>query len=79
MPFKKAAILEEAGVLYCFSVGDFWRERNLAFQAGQSVAYGLDYEAALSSMTLRTAVILGIDDRTGSIQKGKDANMFISD
>jgi imidazolonepropionase-like amidohydrolase len=79
MPFKKAAILEEAGVLYCFSVGDFWRERNLAFQAGQSVAYGLDYEAAVSGLTIRTARILGIDKYVGSLEKGKDATLFISE
>ena len=79
MPFKKASLLEEAGVLYCFSVGDFWRERNLPFQAGQSVAFGLDYEAAVSSLTLKTAVILGVDDRVGSLEKGKDATLFISE
>lgn len=79
MPFKKAALLEEAGVLYCFSVGDFWRERNLPFQAGQSVAYGLNYEAAVSGLTLKTAVILGIADRVGSLERGKDATLFISE
>jgi imidazolonepropionase-like amidohydrolase len=79
MPFKKASLLEDAGVLYCFSVGGFWRERNLPFQAGQSVAFGLDYEAAVSSLTLKTAVILGIDDRVGSLERGKDATLFISD
>lgn len=79
MPFKKASVLEDAGVLYCFSVGDFWRERNLAFQAGMSVGFGLDYDAAVAGLTLKTAQILGIDEQVGSIEVGKDATLFISE
>ena len=39
----------------------------------------LSKEEALSAITLNTAKILGIDDITGSIEMGKDANIIISD
>jgi imidazolonepropionase-like amidohydrolase len=49
------------------------------FNAGTAVAYGLTKEQALQSITLSAAKILGIDDRTGSLEKGKDANIVVSD
>ena len=52
--------------------------RNLPFSAGTAVAHGLEYEKAISSITLNTAQILGIDKYCGSIEEGKDATFFIS-
>jgi imidazolonepropionase-like amidohydrolase len=52
--------------------------RNLPFYAGTAAAYGLDKETALSLITLNTAKILGLDNRLGSLEKGKDATLFIS-
>ncbi|MEM1319286.1 MAG: amidohydrolase family protein [Bacteroidota bacterium] len=76
-PYKTAKLLQEAGILFAFSVGGGWQQRNLPFHAGHSVAFGLDYEAAISGLTLNTAKILGVDKTTGSIEKGKDASLFI--
>ena len=45
---------------------------------GTAIAYGLEYEKGVASVTLNAAKILGIDDRLGSIEKGKDATLFIS-
>jgi imidazolonepropionase-like amidohydrolase len=39
----------------------------------------LTKEEALQSITLNPAKILGIDDRTGTLEEGKDANIVISD
>ena len=80
-PFTQPAELEKAGVLFCLSYsGDMeaMGSRNLPFTAGTAVAYGLDYEKAISSITLNTAKILGIDQKCGSIEKGKEATFFIS-
>ena len=80
-PFTQPAELEKAGVLFCLSYsGDMeaMGSRNLPFTAGTAVAYGLDYEKAISSITLNTAKILGIDKKCGSIEKGKEATFFIS-
>lgn len=79
-PFKTPAILQKAGVLFAINDDDWTaRYRNLAFNAGTAAAYGLSKEEALSAITLNAAKILGIADRTGSIEKGKDANMVVSE
>ncbi|MBV6440543.1 MAG: amidohydrolase [Haliscomenobacteraceae bacterium CHB4] len=78
-PFKTAAQLHEKGVLFAFSETGAWRQRNLAFQAGQAVGFGLPKEAAVSALTLNTAKILQIDNTCGSLETGKDATLFISE
>lgn len=79
-PFKTPAALQKAGVLFAITDDDSQnRGRNMPFNAGTAVAYGLDKEAAISAMTLNTAKILGIANRTGSIEVGKDANIVISE
>jgi imidazolonepropionase-like amidohydrolase len=79
-PYKTAAMLQKAGVLFAMSDdGSGARGRNLAFNAGTSAAYGLDKEQALQSITLNAAKILGIADKTGSLEVGKDANIVISE
>lgn len=77
-PYKTAAQLQQAGVLYCLSNEGFWQQRNLPFEAGTASTYGLTKEQALSAVTLNTARILGIDKSTGSLETGKDANIIIS-
>lgn len=81
LPYKQAKLLSDAGVLFAYSVAGpdaFWDQRNLPFMAGTAVAYGLDYEKAVASISLNPAKILGIDHKTGSIELGKSADLFIS-
>jgi imidazolonepropionase-like amidohydrolase len=79
-PYKTAAVLQKAGVLFSISDGSMMsRGRNLPFNAGTAAAYGLTKEEALQSITLNAARILGMDDKTGSIEPGKDANIVISE
>ncbi len=80
-PYKQAAELYQAGIMYCIgaNIGMTARTRNLPFLAGTTVAYGVPYEKAVQSITLNTAKILGIDDRTGSLEIGKDATLFVSE
>ena len=81
-PYKTGVALQKAGILFtiCQDGRDgFWRQRNLPFQAGTMAAYGLTKEQALSAITLNAAKILGIDNITGSLEKGKDANIVISE
>jgi imidazolonepropionase-like amidohydrolase len=80
-PYKTGAQLQKAGVLFtiCQDSGDGYTQiRNLPFMAGTMSAYGLTKEEALSAITLNPAKILGIADRTGSLENGKDANIVIS-
>lgn len=78
-PFQLPRILQDAGILFCISMDGYWEQRNLAFQAGHCLAYGLSYADAVSSISLNAAKILGIDSRCGSLEVGKDASFFISE
>lgn len=78
LPYKQAKILFDQGILAAYAMDGFWQQRNLPFMAGTAAAHGLDKEIALSYITLNTAKILGIDARTGSLEVGKEANLFIS-
>jgi imidazolonepropionase-like amidohydrolase len=77
-PYKTPAALQKAGVLFCLNdTHDQSRFRNLAFNAGTAATYGLTKEQALSAVTFNAAKILGIEDKTGTIEAGKDANLLI--
>jgi imidazolonepropionase-like amidohydrolase len=81
LPYKLASQLVNAGILVGLeNAGDMERmnTRNLPFLAGTTVAYGLSKAQALSLITLNTAKILGVDDKVGSLEVGKDATLFIS-
>ena len=79
-PYKTAAILQKAGVLFSINDDDGQtRGRNLPFNAGTAAAYGLTHEEALQAITLNAAKILGVADKAGSLEEGKDANIVISE
>ncbi|MGB1120493.1 MAG: amidohydrolase family protein [Saprospiraceae bacterium] len=78
MPFKTPKILSDAGINFALSINDMWQQRNLPFQAGHAVGYGLDYEKAVQAVTLNPAEIMGIEDTYGSLETGKSATLFIS-
>lgn len=79
-PYKTGAQLAQAGVLFSFAIeNDNWQQRCIPFQAGTMAAYGLSKEDALKAISLNAAKILGIDQMTGSIEVGKDANIIISE
>jgi len=79
-PYKAATALQKAGVLFAINDDDGQtRGRNLAFNAGTAAAYGLTKEEALSAITLNAAKILGVGDRAGSLEAGKDANIVVSE
>ena len=78
-PFKTPAMLQAAGLLWCFEHEEYWQQRNLPFQAGQAVGFGLAYEDAIQALTSNTAKIMGIDKTVGTIAEGMDATLFISE
>lgn len=76
-PYQAAGVLAKAGVRFAFSSGGYQFSRNIPFQAGRSVAWGLDHDAAVRAMTLDAAKILGVDSQVGSIEPGKLANLVV--
>jgi imidazolonepropionase-like amidohydrolase len=77
--YSAPRILHAAGVKFGFASGDSANARNLPFQAGMAIAYGLPADAALRAVTLSTAEILGIDEKLGSLAVGKSADVIVTD
>lgn len=78
-PFKTPLQLQNAGVTWCFGHDGYWQQRNLPFVAGQAVAFGLDYEKAITALTQSPAQILGINKTIGTLEVGKQATLIISE
>jgi imidazolonepropionase-like amidohydrolase len=74
---ENAARLQAAGVTIAFSIGDSHNARNLKQSAGNAVAYGLPWSAALAAITLNPARIFGLDDRLGTLEPGKDGDVVV--
>src|SRR6185503_11222734 len=76
--YQLAGRLSQAGVKLAFSTGDYSNVRLLPYHAAMSVAWGMDRSAAIKALTIDAAEILGVADRLGSLEPGKDANLFIA-
>jgi len=78
--YEAPAKMQAAGIKYAIATGDWGAEvRDLPYHAGLAGAYGLSPADALRSVTMSPAEILGIADRMGSIEVGKDANIVVAD
>ncbi len=76
--YRTPALLHEKGVPFAISTSDSADSRNLPYQAGIAIAYGLPYEAALRAVTLTPAEFLGVAGKVGSIEPGKKANLVVA-
>ncbi len=70
-------LLAEAGVKFALTSPTDETIADLQFIAGYAVSQGLTPRDALRSITITPAEILGVAERTGSIEKGKDADLVI--
>ena len=76
--FATPALLHEAGVDFAIYSGGVANVFSLTYEVGMAVAFGLPMEKALRALTIDAARILGVDDRLGSIEEGKIANLLIT-
>jgi imidazolonepropionase-like amidohydrolase len=76
--YQLAGELVAAGVKVAFATGDNTNVRQVPYNAAESVAWGLPREEAIKALTINAAQILGVADRLGSIEPGKDANLLIA-
>lgn len=76
---ENAARLHAAGVTLAFATFQSHNARNMRQLAGNAIAHGLPWEAALAAMTANPAQIFGQQQRTGSIEAGKDADLVVWD
>jgi len=78
-PFTVAYKLYKAGVKFCIGgEGGYYNERNLPYQAATCAAFGLPKDEALKAITIYPAEILGVADKVGSIEPGKDATLIVT-
>ena len=75
---ENAAILEKAGVLVAINTDDGITESRFLLRTGAiAVRGGMSEESALRALTLNAARMLHLEDRLGSLEKGKDADFVV--
>jgi imidazolonepropionase-like amidohydrolase len=82
LSFETAARLRAAGVPFALQSGYeryVPRTRVVLFEAAIAAAHGLSFREALASITIDAARILGVENRVGSIEPGKDADLALYD
>ena len=82
LSFTTAAKLIDAGIPTAFQSGYEGyvpKTRVVLYEAAITLAHGLSFEQALAAVTIDAARILGIDDRVGSIEVGKDGDLALYD
>lgn len=80
-PFSIPGELHAAGVKIAFAsmgIGTGSMARALPYEAANAVPYGLPQEEALRAITINPAQMLGVDDRLGTIETGKIANLIVT-
>ncbi len=75
--FDNPGILEKAGVNFCLTQDTSSFTKILPINIGIAIAHGLSYEYALKAVTINPAKVLGLEDRMGSLEAGKDADIAI--
>ncbi len=77
--YRAAARLHAAGVKFAIAggAGGLYSYR-LPWEAGVAVAFGLPEEEALKSVTINAAEFMGIADKVGSLEVGKEATLLIT-
>ena len=71
--------LFKAGIRFAFGTFTSYNARNLPYQAAAAVAFGLPAEEALKSVTINAAEIWGVAGKIGSIERGKLADLILTD
>ena len=82
LSFQTASKLKAAGIPFAIQGGYeayVPKVRVVLFEAAIAAAHGLSFDEAVESITISPAKILGIQDRVGSIELGKDADLAIYD
>lgn len=82
MSFTTPARLAEEQIPFAFQSGFesyVPKTRVVLFEAAIAVQHGLSFERALAGLTIEAAKILGIDDRVGSLEVGKDGDLALYD
>ena len=75
---ENAGLVHRGGARVIINGGaDGFNARNVRFEAGVAVAFGLPWDEALRAVTLSPAEAFGVADRIGSLQQGREANVVV--
>jgi len=80
--YRTPAALQKAGIEFSFATltgGSNLASRNLPYQAGQAVAFGLSQDDAMKAVTKNAADIWGVGDQIGTVEEGKWADLLVTD
>lgn len=77
--FETPGLMEKTGINFCLTQDSRSATRFLLNHVGMAIARGLSFEAALRGITINAAKLLGIEDKVGSIEVGKNADLAIFD
>ncbi|MGK7388973.1 MAG: amidohydrolase family protein [Candidatus Cyclobacteriaceae bacterium M2_1C_046] len=77
--YENPGIMKKAGVKVAIRTMESENVRNLPYNAGFAAAYGMTKEEALEAITIVPAEIFNVSDKLGSLEKGKQATLFIAD
>jgi imidazolonepropionase-like amidohydrolase len=70
-------IMASKGVRVVFHSDSGDQIQRLWLDAAKAVRYGMDRQKALEALTINPAWVLGLEDRIGSIEEGKDADIAV--
>lgn len=76
---KGPATLDKAGIVFAFESAGLSESKDFLKNAQKTVANGLSKDAAIKALTLNAATVAGAADRLGSLDKGKIANVLVTD
>ena len=76
---KGPALLDKAGVLFAFESNGLSDPKDFLKNAQKTVANGLSKDAAIKALTLDAATMAGAADRLGSLERGKIANVIVTE
>jgi imidazolonepropionase-like amidohydrolase len=77
--YANPGLMKKAGVKVALRTADAENVRNLFFNAGFAATYGMGKDEALKAITIVPAEMFGVADKMGSIEKGKNATLFVAD
>jgi len=77
--YANAGLMQKAGIKVAIRTNETENVRNLPYNAGFAAAYGMGWKEAFKAVTIIPAEIFGIDDKYGTVERGKIANVFVAD
>ena len=77
--YTNAGLMQKAGLKVAIRTNETENVRNLPYNAGFAATYGMGFKEAFRAVTIVPAEMFGVGDQYGSLEKGKMANLFVTD